>query len=468
MWSLRKSAVNSSDNLTPPNEVSHDHSAPTVVAKIQDIDPKKLHQRNRSHDSGLLGRLKNLLGWQSLDVADNTTKLDESFNKEQKQNVWQLVSGLIGTDPVSLISLPVWVFEPTTFLTRMAEPMYFSNQFFDVVAKSTDPIERLAQIAAFNVACLCFTQRNLKPFNPYLGETYEYTNDKITFVAEQVSHHPPISAGVTRSVTGDWICHQEVHVKTKFWGNYVEIYPLGNTHVYFPKTGDHFYWPQPNLCLHNVIVGGMWYDYYGTIEIVNEKGDGEKAKLIFHRCGMFSRGSYRKVTGEIYDKDGNVRMQLQGNWNKKLTGIKIDQDGKKGEKIVLWRKNEELIDHGSNKWRIANFVQKQLEITPDLEKILPPTDSRLRSDRRYLAANDYDASGKEKTLLERHHRQLRADREKEGITWSPKYFKKVDGDGVLQCNWQYNGGYWEERNERVKTLGLPDTYLTPETTSSTS
>jgi len=62
-----------------------------------------------------------------------------------------------------------------------------------------------------------------------------------------------------------------------------------------------------SLCLHNVIVGGMWYDYYGTIEIVNEKGDGEKAKLVFHRCGMFSRGSYRKVTGEIYDKQGNLR-----------------------------------------------------------------------------------------------------------------------------------------------------------------
>jgi len=87
------------------------------------------------------------------------------------------------------------------------------------------------------------------------------------------------------------------------------------------------------------------------------------------------------------------RMQIYGNWNKKLTGVKIDQDGKKGEKVVLWRKSEELTDHGSNKWRIANFVQKQLEITPELEKLLPQTDSRLRNDRRCLEANDSEAAG---------------------------------------------------------------------------
>ena len=35
----------------------------------------------------------------------------------------------------------------------------------------------------------------VKPFNPLLGETYElFIPGKLKFIAEQVSHHPPISA----------------------------------------------------------------------------------------------------------------------------------------------------------------------------------------------------------------------------------------------------------------------------------
>jgi len=35
-----------------------------------------------------------------------------------------------------------------------------------------------------------------KPFNPLLGETFDYYDEKFKFrlISEQVSHHPPISA----------------------------------------------------------------------------------------------------------------------------------------------------------------------------------------------------------------------------------------------------------------------------------
>ena len=32
-----------------------------------------------------------------------------------------------------------------------------------------------------------------KPFNPMLGETYELVTEDFRFIAEQVSHHPPVS-----------------------------------------------------------------------------------------------------------------------------------------------------------------------------------------------------------------------------------------------------------------------------------
>lgn len=47
----------------------------------------------------------------------------------------------------------------------------------------------------FAVSALASNWERLgKPFNPLLGETYEYQNDDFRIVCEQVSHHPPVSA----------------------------------------------------------------------------------------------------------------------------------------------------------------------------------------------------------------------------------------------------------------------------------
>ena len=37
-------------------------------------------------------------------------------------------------------------------------------------------------------------RQSSKPFNPLLGETFEFTTDHFRYISEQVSHHPPISA----------------------------------------------------------------------------------------------------------------------------------------------------------------------------------------------------------------------------------------------------------------------------------
>jgi oxysterol-binding protein-related protein 1/2 len=36
--------------------------------------------------------------------------------------------------------------------------------------------------------------RSYKPFNSLLGETYELVTSDYKFIAEQVSHHPPVTA----------------------------------------------------------------------------------------------------------------------------------------------------------------------------------------------------------------------------------------------------------------------------------
>lgn len=63
-------------------------------------------------------------------------------------------------------------------------------EFWGLVAKEVDPMERMALIAAFAVSGYSSTFfRTHKPFNPLLGETYECVREDkgFRFVAEQVN-----------------------------------------------------------------------------------------------------------------------------------------------------------------------------------------------------------------------------------------------------------------------------------------
>jgi hypothetical protein len=64
-----------------------------------------------------------------------------------------------------------------------------------------------------------------------LGETFEYTrpDKKFTYVSEQVSHHPPMSACMAESPR--WRYYGEVDAKNKFTGKSFEIRPTGVAHA---------------------------------------------------------------------------------------------------------------------------------------------------------------------------------------------------------------------------------------------
>lgn len=67
----------------------------------------------------------------------------------------------------------------------------------DAATAEHDPLLRIAFISAFAMSNYSSTiGRIAKPFNPMLGETFEYVrlDKEYRYFSEQVSHHPPISA----------------------------------------------------------------------------------------------------------------------------------------------------------------------------------------------------------------------------------------------------------------------------------
>jgi oxysterol-binding protein-related protein 3/6/7 len=60
---------------------------------------------------------------------------------------------------------------------------------FQKAANTEDPVLRLTYaFIAFNTIYSMVKLRKRKPFNPMLGETYEFVTDKIKYVSEKVQH----------------------------------------------------------------------------------------------------------------------------------------------------------------------------------------------------------------------------------------------------------------------------------------
>lgn len=88
----------------------------------------------------------------------------------------------------------------------MAEDLEYTD-LLDVAADQTDSMERLVYVAAYAASEYASTiGRVAKPFNPLLGETFEYVRpDKgYRFFVEQVSHHPPIGVALAESPKWDY------------------------------------------------------------------------------------------------------------------------------------------------------------------------------------------------------------------------------------------------------------------------
>jgi len=140
-------------------------------------------------------------------------------------------------------------------------------------------VRRLALVSVFTASpYYSLVKRTLKPFNPLLGETYEYVHKNLMYVAEQVSHHPPISAFHCTSEKFDiW---STVHATTKFTGKSMVATSDGTLHIKLKSTGEHFTANRPSTLVNNIIIGSLYVDLEGDTTITNET-TGDQCKLTY-------------------------------------------------------------------------------------------------------------------------------------------------------------------------------------------
>jgi len=381
-------------------------------------------------------------------------------------------------------------------LQRMAEDMEFS-ECLDAAFAEDHPHRRIAFVAAFAMSNYSSTiGRIAKPFNPMLGETFEYVrlDKEYRYVSEQVSHHPPMSACWAESPM--WRYYGEVDAQNKFMGKSFEIRPTGVAHAdlllpkerapNYPKAVghheegrvvEHYSWKKVTTSISGFILGSPTIDHYGDMIITNHR-TGDKCVLTFKPRGWRGKDAY-EISGYVMDANENVTYEIAGRWNSQLvaravgTGIgqlhpDVSVNGpssptSKPEYILLWRNSPKP----PAPFNLTPFAITLNDCPEDtLKPYVCPTDCRLRPDQRAFELGKYERANELKNKQEEFQRATRRAREEGKLPpHKPRWFSAETEPDTGERVWKPltvddRVEYWVERDRvwHAKRAGANETW----------
>lgn len=409
------------------------------------------------------------------------TRIKLDADNRPSVSLWGVLKSMVGKD-LTKIALPVSFNEPSSMLQRVSED-YEYGYLLTHASTIPDSTLRMLYVAVFTAAPYASTiNRVAKPFNPLLGETYEFTDKKqeFRFMTEQVSHHPPVCA--TMGESPRWDFYGESNVDSKFNGRSFNIKHLGKWFVHLRPDSDEnaieeevYSFMKPDNSVIGILVGKPEVDNVGSARIDNHT-TGDYCMLYYKARGWTMAGAY-EVRGEIFDKNGTKQWVLGGHWNESIyakkcttisntpgntrssssspefpiesvTASSINNNNNEprydGSKFLVWRANKRQTGVPFNLTKYA------IQLNDDNENLLQwvaPTDSRRRPDQRAMEEGRYDDAADEKYRLEDKQRAVRKEREQTETQWEPKWFERASHPVTGDSYWRFNKRYWTCREE---------------------
>ncbi|KAF9263051.1 Oxysterol-binding protein [Marasmius fiardii PR-910] len=342
---------------------------------------------------------------------DDTSILDEN----EGSLILSLISQLrVGMD-LSRVTFPTFVLEPRSMLERITDFMSHPDLIFGA-EEFQNPEERFLRVLQYYLAGWHIKPKGVKkPYNPVLGEffrcRYDYKNGTQGFyIAEQVSHHPPISAFFYISPANRVCILGELRPKSKFLGNSVSTTMEGENRVkLLGKSEDGEYViTMPNMYARGILFGKMVLELGDTCIAKNEK-HGLYCDLEFKTKGFFS-GTYNAIAGRV--RRGSTELgEIMGRWSHVMDYRNV----KTGDKRILF----DAVKDGQNvspKW-----VQPEEEQEPNESRRL------WLKLTQAIIAKDMEAATEAKSAVEDAQREQRKRMEEKGEKHVPRFFELRDG-----------------------------------------
>ncbi|KRZ76964.1 Oxysterol-binding protein-related protein 6 [Trichinella papuae] len=355
-------------------------------------------------------------------------------------SIWNLFRQCIGKSLIS-ISLPVAVFEPLNVLQVLCEEMEYSN-LLDQASEEQNPYRRLALVCCFALSRYCNTiyRTGRKPFNPVLGETYEYIRQDLgwKFISEQVSHHPPVSACYADSKS--WQMTETLGASAKIWGGSLEIKPDMSLQLFLKKHEEIYTWNKVTTYLHRIISSARYFEHQGLMKVRCYKASGvvAHADVTLRPDSKNTRGD---IVGEIFNNENKRVHVLSGNWHQ---AIYLDSE-------CIWQPTP-LYEEADKYYGFSKFVLGLNELTEEMRPQLPPTDTRFRRDQRLVEIGDMDQAAQCKHQIEEFNRDKRKKKALKCEAHIPKWFDKQYNPVTKKIEYVFNGEYWKAREEKFKDV----------------
>ncbi|XP_023582847.1 oxysterol-binding protein-related protein 9 isoform X2 [Trichechus manatus latirostris] len=191
--------------------------------------------------------------------------------EEHKSVIMHLLSQVrLGMDLTKVV-LPTFILERRSLLEMYAD--FFAHpDLFVSISDQKDPRDRMVQVVKWYLSAFHAGRKGSvakKPYNPILGEIFQchwtlpddteenaelvsegpvpgVSKNSVTFVAEQVSHHPPISAFYAECFNKKIQFNAHIWTKSKFLGMSIGVHNIGQGCVSCLDYDEHYILTFPN------------------------------------------------------------------------------------------------------------------------------------------------------------------------------------------------------------------------------
>ncbi|XP_063957102.1 oxysterol-binding protein-related protein 11-like isoform X1 [Lytechinus pictus] len=282
------------------------------------------------------------------EVADADDDADKDLGgvEEHKSIILHLLSQLkLGMDLTKVV-LPTFILERRSLLEMFADFMALPHMFARIPTLPTAEARMLAVVEYYLSSFHVGRKGSLakKPYNPILGETFHCSwvvpsspstsqsqdsmlngdqsgrgassdgrgSDRVTFVAEQVSHHPPVSAFYAECAAKRICMNASVWTKSKFLGMSIGVNMIGECAVHVLEHGETYTLTFPNAYGRSILTI-PWMELGGKVLIQCAKSN-YSASIVFHTKPFYG-GKVHRLTAEVKNPASQTICKVNGEWN---------------------------------------------------------------------------------------------------------------------------------------------------------
>jgi len=312
----------------------------------------------------------------------------------------------LGMD-LARVTLPTFVLEPRSFLEKLTDFMAHS-ELLALVPKINDPVGRILGVVKWYLSGFYIKPQGVKkPYNPILGEFYrckwKHPESSTFYVAEQVSHHPPVSCLFVSNRKDGFLINCSIHPRSKFLGTSAASILEGTAYLTILPFDEEYSITFPSAYVRGILFGTLLMEMCGVVCIQCLKTKC-KAEIEF-KAKPFWGGDYNGISAKI-KRNKDTLYTISGKWDGRMDVT----NSKTKQTEVLWD-------------------PKTAQLNP---KIVPPLDKQeeFESQRLWshvsaaLRKKDQREATTEKTKLEDAQRQTLKVRKDNNEEWIPRLFRQ--------------------------------------------